>query len=187
MAFTTCTSLDEAAVVARLLLAAVFVAAGCAKLASSQARRDLRDVGAAMRLPLGKWGALALAMGECAIGVQLASGYGIEVGASIALVVLTVFSVVLGVLLSRGFAGRCACFGGVVGDSIGASQIARNISLAAVAGLVAARAGTTDCVARPLSEVSWWAWASALVVLAAGALALLLVGEVERFRPLSKR
>jgi uncharacterized membrane protein YphA (DoxX/SURF4 family) len=118
-----------------LLLGAVFVMAGVAKL---------RDGGAFVavlrKLTPAVSGLLAwfIPVGELVLGVFLFSGFFVRVTAAVAFAVLWLFTVAL-LRMHKLHVGGCGCFGEKAdGDSI-AFGVARNVLLIAAAAWVAAR------------------------------------------------
>jgi peroxiredoxin/uncharacterized membrane protein YphA (DoxX/SURF4 family) len=127
-----------ALVVARLLLAGVFLFAGVGKLADRAGTRDaLTGFGAPARAaqPL----ALALPLVELAVAISLLFRGGVWAGAVGALLLLGAFAVAIGVNLARGRRPDCHCFGNLHSEPIGPSTLGFNAALAVVAGLLAWR------------------------------------------------
>lgn len=127
--------MDVALLAARLLLAAVFAAAGLAKLTDwPSSRQALVDFGAPVRLamPLGP----ALALAELAVAVALIPIATAWWGALAALGLILAFIGGIAANLARGRAPTCRCFGQLGAAPIGRSTIVRNLILASLAGLV---------------------------------------------------
>jgi uncharacterized membrane protein YphA (DoxX/SURF4 family) len=127
--------MDMVLLLARLLLAAVFVVAGLAKLADrAGSRQALRDFGvpSVLAAPLG----ILLPLAELAVGVALvpiATAWGGAVGA---LALLLLFLAVISLTLAQGRAPDCRCFGQLSSAPVGWPTLVRNGLLAAVAGIV---------------------------------------------------
>jgi peroxiredoxin/uncharacterized membrane protein YphA (DoxX/SURF4 family) len=123
---------------ARLVLAAVFLVAGMAKVGdpagSQQAMRDF-GVPRVLAAPMG----MLLPLAEIAVGIALLPGTTAFWGAIAALGLLLVF--VAGMLynLAQGRKPDCHCFGQIHSEPVGKSSIARNVLLAALAVFVVAR------------------------------------------------
>src|SRR3954469_18673670 len=121
---------------ARLLLSAVFGVAGLAKLADpAGSRQALLDFGVPRVLApvLG----VLLPLAELAVAVALlplASAWYGALGA-LSLLLLFVFGIALN--LARGRSPACHCFGQLSSSPAGWTTLARNVVLAAIAGLVA--------------------------------------------------
>ncbi len=113
-----------ALLLARLLLAAVFVVAGLAKLA------DL--AGSRLATPLG----ILLPLGELAVALALLPLTTAWWGALGALVLLLLFVVGIGYNLTRGRTPDCHCFGQIHSAPAGWPTLIRNLLLAAIASLV---------------------------------------------------
>jgi len=131
--------------VARLILAAVFLVSGIAKLF------DLSGSQAAMRSfgvpePLTKSGGVLLPIVEIVIAVLLIPVVSAKWGALFALVLLVVFIAGIGYNLSRGRKFDCHCFGQLTSSEIGPSTLIRNVVLAALAAFVVIPGFTTDNV-----------------------------------------
>jgi peroxiredoxin len=121
--------------VARLLLAAVFGVAGVAKLADlAGSRRALIGFGVNDRLagPLGA----ALPVLEILVALALLAPWTGRAGAAAALVLLLVLAAGIGWNLARGRSADCHCFGQLGAQRASWKTVARNVLLAAVAGVV---------------------------------------------------
>jgi peroxiredoxin/uncharacterized membrane protein YphA (DoxX/SURF4 family) len=127
--------MDVALLLARLLLASVFMVAGAAKLADREgSRRALADFGVPTPLatPLG----VLLPLAELAVAAALIPAATAWWGAAGALVLLLLFVVAIAVNLARGRKAECHCFGQLHSEPAGWKTLARNGVLAAVAGFV---------------------------------------------------
>ena len=156
---------------ARILLAAVFVVAGVAKLADTPGtRRAIADFIGAERLarPL----AVLLPLAELTVAGLLLPATTAVAGAAGALALLALFAVAIAVSLARGRAPECHCFGQLHSAPANRWTLARNGMLLAVAGFVLAVEREES-----LSGVAWIGRldATALVALVA---ALAVVGLV---------
>ena len=120
---------------ARLLLAAVFVVAGVAKLADREgSRRAVADFGVpgALAAPL----SVLLPLAELAVAVALIPTSTAIWGAVGALALLLLFVAGIGANLARGRKPDCHCFGQLHSSPAGWSTLARNGVLAAIAAFV---------------------------------------------------
>jgi thiol-disulfide isomerase/thioredoxin len=163
---------DLLLLVARLVLAAVFLVAGLAKLVDRGSLvRSVGEFGVPKLLvaPL----ALALPPVELAVAVALVPVATAWWGAVAALGLLVVFLAALGVNLARGRRPACHCFGQIASGPIGWQTVARNLALAALAGLLVWQGRTTI----GLSAVGWIRGASFMegLSIGLGAAAILLV------------
>jgi len=121
--------------VARLLLAVVFVVAALAKLGDLQrSQKTMRDFGVPSLLatPLG----ILLPFAELAVTVALVVTPIALYGTIGALVLLVLFIIGISANLSLGRNPDCNCFGQLHSAPIGASTLIRNVILAVIAGLV---------------------------------------------------
>jgi peroxiredoxin/uncharacterized membrane protein YphA (DoxX/SURF4 family) len=166
-------NMDTALLIARLLLALVFVVAGLAKLAdrkgSSQALIDF-GVPAALASPL----STLLPLAELAVAIVLIPTDTAWWGALGALALLLLFVAGISVNLARGKQPECHCFGQLHSAPAGWSTLARNGLLAVLSGLVVWLGWEGDAGQSALS----WLWAlsgAQLVALLGG---LVLVGLV---------
>src|SRR5580693_3836999 len=128
--------MNDALVVARLCLAAVFFVAGVAKLADrSGTRQALADFDVPRRLvgPL----LLILPAAELAAGTALVFPTTARWGAAGSLVLLALFIVGLTRVLRRGEAPDCHCFGQMHSKPASWTTVARNFALALPAAYVA--------------------------------------------------
>jgi methylamine dehydrogenase accessory protein MauD len=126
---------DIALLIARLLLALVFVVAGVAKLADrAGSRRAIADFGVPVSLaaPL----AIFLPLAELAVAAALIPSATAWGGALGALVLLLLFAAGIGINLARGHRPDCHCFGQLHSAPAGRSTLARNGVLAAVAAFI---------------------------------------------------
>ena len=158
----------------RLVLAAVFGAAGIAKLFDRQGTgRALADFGVPERLAHRM--APLLPLLELVAAAMLVPGASARLGALVALGLLVVFTAAIVVNLARGRTPDCHCFGQVHSVPIGPALVVRNGVLAVLSALVAWQPATGVGSAlswfgdlRPAEQVG----AAAIAVLA-GAVALL--------------
>src|SRR6202042_2160775 len=122
--------------VCRVLLAAVFVVAGAAKLADLEgSRRAVREFGVPERFA-GLLGVL-LPVGELAVGAALLITPAARFGAVGAGVLLLAFIAAIGAALAAGREPDCHCFGQVHSAPAGPRTLARNLVLLGLAGFVA--------------------------------------------------
>ncbi len=165
--------MDAAVLFARLLLAAVFVVAGLAKLTDREgSRRAITDFGmpASLAASIG----ILLPLAELAVAAALIPTATAFWGAVGALALLLLFVAGIGANLSRGRRPDCHCFGQLHSAPAGWSTLARNGVLAAVAALVVWRGLQGDV--GP-SVVGWIGALSTagLLVLASGMVVLALL------------
>ena len=142
--------MDIVLLLARLLLAGVFIVAGLTKLADRKgSRQAMRDFGVPTPLaaPLGT----LLPIAELAVGAALIPTASARWGALGALALLLAFVAGIGVNLARGKHPDCHCFGQLHSEPAGWSTLIRNGLLAAVAAFVAVT-GWDDAGA---SAVAW--------------------------------
>src|SRR6266852_6237708 len=127
--------MDVVLFIARLLLAAVFIVAGFAKLADLPgSRQALRDFGvpAVLANPFG----VLLPLAEIAVAVALIPTASAWWGALGALALLLLFVAAIGYNLARGRTPDCHCFGQLHSAPVGWPRLVRNLVLAAGAGFV---------------------------------------------------
>ena len=163
---------------ARLLLAAVFVVAGVAKLADREgSRRAVAAFGvpSALAAPLG----ILLPLAELAVAAALIPTSTAFWGAVGALVLLLLFVAGIGANLARGRRPDCHCFGQLHSSPAGWSTLARNGVLATVAALVVWR-GLEGEVGP--SVIGWiGALSSAQLLILAGGTVVLALLAVQWF------
>lgn len=178
--------MDLLVLAARLLLAAVFLVAGLAKLTDLEgSRRSVAEFGVPPTLagPVG----LLLPLSELAVAIALIPRASVPWGALGALTLLLLFVVGIGANLARGRKPDCNCFGQLHSTPIGRSTLVRNGVLAAIATFVA----TVGWDQPGASAVGWlagltatgWAILALAVVLLAVATAggWLLLGLLGRY------
>src|SRR5216684_2235261 len=127
--------MDVVLFIARLLLAAVFIVAGFAKLADLPgSRQALRDFGvpAVLANPFG----VLLPLAEIAVAVALIPSASAWWGALGALALLLLFVAGISYNLACGRTPDCHCFGQIHSSPAGWPTLIRNLLLAAVAGFV---------------------------------------------------
>src|SRR5205085_2017079 len=141
-----------ALLIARLLLAGVFVVAGLAKLGDlAGSRQAMRDFGvpALLAAPFG----LLLPLAELAVAIALIPTVSAWWGALGALVLLLLFIVGIGYNLARGRQPDCHCFGQLHSAPAGWPTLMRNLVLAAVVAVILVlgrstpQLGVLDCLA----------------------------------------
>lgn len=124
--------------IARLALAVVFGVAGIAKAGDrSASRRAFLEFGVPESLASPLAGGLPIV--EILVAAALVPLITAWWGALAALAILLTFSVAIGVKVARGQSPNCRCFGQLHSEPVGWSTLARNLILAAVAGLVVAQ------------------------------------------------
>lgn len=161
--------------VAHMLLAAVFLVAGLAKLADlAGSRQAMRDFGvpAALAMPFGT----LLPLAELLVAVLLIPAATAWWGALGALALLLVFVAGIGYNLARGRTPECHCFGQLHSAPAGWPTLARNAVLALIAGVIVAQGPGNP----QLSMVAWLGELTSMQVgLLLGGIALLalLLGE----------
>jgi len=124
-----------ALLIARLLLAGVFVVAGLAKLGDlAGSRQAMRDFGvpALLAAPFG----LLLPLAELAVAIALIPTVSAWWGALGALVLLLLFIVGIGYNLARGRQPECHCFGQLHSTPAGWPTLMRNLVLAIIASFI---------------------------------------------------
>src|SRR5881227_1463518 len=124
-----------ALLIARLLLAGVFVVAGLAKLGDlAGSRQAMRDFGvpALLAAPFG----LLLPLAELAVAIALIPTVSAWWGALGALVLLLLFIAGISYNLARGRQPDCHCFGQLHSTPAGWPTLIRNLVLAALAGVL---------------------------------------------------
>src|SRR5215213_6251664 len=127
--------MDAALLIARLVLAAVFIVAGLAKLSDLKgSRKAITDFGLpeVLASPL----ALLLPLAELGVGAALIPASSAWWGALGAVGLLVLFVVGISINLARGKKPDCHCFGQLHSAPAGWKTLARNGVLAAVAGFV---------------------------------------------------
>ena len=125
--------LELALLVARLLLAAVFLLAGMAKLSDPQGTiQGLHDFGLPWRLAQAL--SLVLSLGEILVAVALIPLASAWYGACGALGLLLIFVLAIGINLARGRKPDCHCFGQLHSAPVGWPTLVRNGALGALAG-----------------------------------------------------
>jgi peroxiredoxin/uncharacterized membrane protein YphA (DoxX/SURF4 family) len=142
--------MDLALLLARVLLAGVFVVAGLAKLADlAGSRQALRDFGvpAVLANPFG----LLLPVAELVVALALLPTISAWWGALGALALLLLFVIGISFNLAHGRQPDCHCFGQLHSAPAGWPTLIRNLGLAGVAGVIVAFGRSTP----GLSAFDW--------------------------------
>ena len=143
--------MNIALLIARVLLAVVFLVAGFTKLADRKgSRQALLDFGVPARLATP--GGLLLPLVELAVAVALIPLASAWWGAIAALALVLLFLLGITYNLAHGRTPDCHCFGQLYSKPIGRSTLIRNVLLAAVAGFVVGFGYTTP----GLSATGWF-------------------------------
>jgi uncharacterized membrane protein YphA (DoxX/SURF4 family) len=127
--------MDEALLIARLLLAATFAIAGAAKLTDlAGSRAAVAGFGVPERLaaPVGT----VLPVAEIATAILLLPAATARAGAIAALGLLLAFSAGIAASIARGEAPDCHCFGQLHSEPAGPRTLGRNFGVALLAGFV---------------------------------------------------
>jgi peroxiredoxin len=168
--------MDTALLIARLLLALVFVVAGVAKLADRRgSRQALVDFGlsATLASPL----SIILPLAELIVAAALIPTATAWWGVSGALALLLLFVVGISINLARGRKPDCHCFGQLHSAPAGWKTLARNGVLAAVAGFVLWEGYEGGAGPSPLSWLEALSTAQLLGLLGGVLVLVLLAGQ----------
>ncbi len=131
-------TVELALLLARVLLAAVFLLAGVAKLADPKGTtKAFRDFG--LQRALAALLALSLPFAEIAVAIALIPLALAWYGASAALALLSVFMIAVAVAMIRGRKPECHCFGQLHSAPVGTSTLIRNGVLIALAAWLVLR------------------------------------------------
>jgi len=161
--------------IARLLLCAVFLVAGLAKLADlAGSRQAMRDFGVPERLA-DAFGVL-LPLAELAVAVALLIPLIAWWGAIGALALLLIFVAGIGYNLAQGRTPDCHCFGQLHSAPAGWSTLIRNLVLAAVAGVVVGF-GTSSNGPGVLELLGQMTVAQRIELMVGALLLVVLIGE----------
>lgn len=169
--------LDVLLLVARLVLAGVFLVSGISKFL------DIPGSQAAMRsfgVPesMTRVGGVALPIVELVIAVLLIPETTALWGSWLALVLLAVFVVGVAYNLARGRKFDCHCFGQLTSSEIGTPTLVRNVVLAAIAAFIAISGASTGNVGPSVGEVFGDMGAFEWVMLVLGVVVLLALAGV---------
>lgn len=147
--------MDEILIGSRLLLSAIFLIAGTAKLADREG--SIRAAGEfgipqALSVPVG----MALPWAELLVAISLIPAFSAWYGALAAFVLLAGFIAAIGINLSRGHTPDCHCFGQLHSAPAGWSTLTRNAVLALLALTVVAQgpAGTGPSAVAWIADLS---------------------------------
>ena len=144
--------MHAAVLLARAVLALVFLIAGVAKLADLDASRDTVEA-FGFTLPAARVVGTALPFAEVAVGLGLLIQESSRWAAVAAIILLAGFTAAVGRALAQGSRPDCNCFGQLTSQAVGAPTIARNVVFTLIGALVVWR-GPGDSLS---------AWTSGLV------------------------
>ena len=151
--------LTELASPAALFAAAIFLIAASAKL---QSRSSTRSAVEGFGLPT----VVAFLLAPVELITAFALLLRPRVGASIAIVLLTMFTTVVVRTLRRGISVRCGCFGGSDQRPVGVETIIRNVFLLALVLIPLSTPGTIMRPTLPATLVIGTGTVSAMLVIA---------------------
>lgn len=165
--------MDGLLLAARLILAAVFVVSGVAKLFDlSGAQAAMRSFGVPESLT--RSAGILLPIAEILIAILLLPVATAKWGALLALILLAVFVASIGYNLSRGRKFECHCFGQLTSSEIGPETLVRNAVLAVIAAVIVIPGFSSNNVGLSLSAVFGGLDAFQWLILAVGV--VMLVG-----------
>ena len=118
--------MHAAVLLARAVLALVFLIAGVAKLADLDTSRDTVEA-FGFTLPVARVVGTALPFAEITVALGLLVQQSSRWAAVAAIVLLAGFTAAIGRALSRGSRPNCNCFGQLTSQAIGAQTIGRNL------------------------------------------------------------
>ena len=125
-----------AVVLARWLLAAIFLIAGISKLFDHKGAIEAIESYQILPQPLARWFAPSLSYSEIAVGFALLLGLWTRIAAVLAMVLLLGFIIAVAVNLMRGRNLDCHCFGKLNQEKIGPTVLFRNSLLILLAAQV---------------------------------------------------
>jgi peroxiredoxin/uncharacterized membrane protein YphA (DoxX/SURF4 family) len=169
--------MDALLLAARLILAAVFLVSGIAKLFDlSGAQAAMRSFGVPESMTRGS--GILLPIVEILVAILLLPVATAKWGALIALVLLVVFIAGISYNLSRGRKFDCHCFGELTHSEIGPSTLVRNVVLAVLAAFVTIPGFANNNVGTSIGDAFGGLDAFQWVVLAIGVILLVALGAV---------
>jgi len=127
--------MHAAVLLARAVLALVFLIAGVAKLADLDTSRDTVEA-FGFTLPVARVVGTALPFAEITVALGLLVQQSSRWAAVAAIVLLAGFTAAIGRALSRGSRPNCNCFGQLTSQAIGAQTIGRNAVFLLISALV---------------------------------------------------
>jgi uncharacterized membrane protein YphA (DoxX/SURF4 family)/thiol-disulfide isomerase/thioredoxin len=151
--------MHAAVLLARAVLALVFLIAGVAKLADLDASRDTVEA-FGFTLPVARVVGTVLPFSEITVGLGLLIQESSRWAAVAAIVLLAGFTAAVGRALAQGNRPDCNCFGQLTSQAVGAPTIARNVVFLLIGALVVWRA--------PGDSLSGWTSGLAAANLVAG-------------------
>ena len=143
--------MDALLLAARLILAAVFLVSGIAKLFDLQGSKSaMRSFGVPESAT--RASAILLPIAEIAIALLLLPVVTARWGALLALALLLLFIGGIAYNLSRGRKFECHCFGQLTSSEIGPSTLIRNVVLAAIAAFIVIPGFANNTVVASLND-----------------------------------
>jgi uncharacterized membrane protein YphA (DoxX/SURF4 family) len=166
---------------ARLFLASSFVLAGYSKLREPAAAARTVEFLIGHHAPRVTMVARTVGVLEFSLGMGLLVGRAIVVVSSIALAAVVSLSVVLLILIRRGYSEGCGCFGDEGSGAVGGPQVIRNAVLIAAAMMLSLRERQSECASVSLLSVSPSTIAACAGVIGVVALMYRLATEVQSY------
>jgi len=145
--------MDYATASARVLLGGLLFVAGLLKIRHGTSDVQLARALEALGLRRLDFGLSRLVAVEVVLGVWLVSGKSPALVAVVAAALFTAFAIATAVLVARGYAEGCACFGSASETRLGPVQVARNLVFMTLAAIVAERSYNGACGALTLTDL----------------------------------
>lgn len=174
-----CTNIELVGATVRLILSSVLLLTGTLKLSRWPVFMPIaRELGFSSR-PLLTTGLQVLPIVEVFLGAWLFVGQRPTAALSVTLLLFTGFTVVLFVLVRRGYKGSCACFGAVDRHQVGIVHLIRNIVLILATTFALMQSFTSICMGLPAWRLPPLILATAMVLLVVAGLLYVLAAEAE--------
>ncbi len=168
---SACTMFDLAAASVRLALAGALLLSGALKLLRAPTLAPLADALGVVPRRLVAVVGRALPPAEMLLGAWLLVGVWARQALAAASLLFAGFTVILLLLLRRGYHGSCTCFGPVDRHPLGVAQVGRSALLLCAAAVPLVRVGTGACLGRA-------AWALPATVPLCASIGLLVAAGV---------
>lgn len=177
---TECGLLAAIGDIVRLCLGSILLGAGLSKL---RKRPDVTDLVQALGLKITRTRALSvmLVCFEISVGVWLLTGISANVALVLTSVLLMILTVLISVLVHKGYRGSCACFGTIDNYRVGPIQIGRNLSLFAMSLFASLESFRPGCGERAIWQMPVEALMVVAVILVSSAILYFGLAEIQNF------
>lgn len=177
---TECGLLAAIGDIVRLCLGSILLGAGLSKLRKLPDVSDLLQV-LGLKVTRPRVLSIMLVGFEISVGVWLLTGIAANAALVLTSVLLMILTVLMWVLVHKGYRGSCACFGTMDNYSVGPIQIGRNLSLFAISLFASVESFRPGCVEPAIWQTSVEVLMVIAVILVSSAILYFGLAEIQNF------